>query len=42
MARYLWTPETGEPTGTLVNDGSGLFHGLLDTTGQVGQWVAQL
>ncbi len=38
---YTWTNPTGDPTGTIVNYGTGLFYVVLQTTGLAGRWAYQ-
>jgi len=35
---YTWTNPTGDPTSTIVHDGTGIFHANLSTTGLAGVW----
>jgi hypothetical protein len=36
---FTYTAPTGDPTGTIVRDGTGLYHADINTTGLVGQWI---
>lgn len=36
---YTYTNGTGDPTNTIVRDGTGLYHADIDTTGAPGNWV---
>ena len=35
---YTWTNPTGDPTGTIVHDGTGIFHANLPTANLAGVW----
>jgi len=35
---YTYTQGTGDPTGTIVHDGTGIYHADLSTTGLAGVW----
>jgi len=38
ITTYTWTNPTGDPTSTLVNTATGIFHADLQTAGLPGTW----
>lgn len=38
LKTLTWTNPTGDPTGTIVKTGTGLFQAEVDTTGLPGMW----
>ena len=36
---YTYTNGSGDPSGVIVKDGTGLYHADIDTTGRPGTWV---
>jgi hypothetical protein len=37
-ATYTWTNPTGDPSSTIVHDGTGIFHADLSTVARAGVW----
>ena len=36
---FTYTDGSGDPTSTIVRDGTGLYHADIDTSGKAGMWI---
>lgn len=36
---FTYTDGSGDPTSTIVRDGTGLYHADIDTSGNAGMWI---